>query len=667
LPAFAQAPLEAGETAPAAAQPVDTRAGEPDGPAFAIGAFSIVYLDAHEDHPSLDGILPRRVTLRSTPSGYVSPPIEGEAPAAETERVTLQGLPQPIAPYHASALATISRALLRDVQALGLMGVFVLPHPDDIDPTSEEDLREPGNYTLRFAVATGRIEEVRTIAVGQRIHGRWLVNHSAHSRIREGSPLQPAVLADDGASDLLRRDVLEDYLHQLNRHPGRHVEAALASSQDGTGVALDYRVHEARAWTPYLQVADTGTRRTNPWQSRLGVIHRQLTGHDDILVLEYLNAGWNNLNGVNGAYEAPWFHSRRPRWMKTTGFEPEWLAWLDRDKLPWWGLDHLRWRLSGGYSRVEIDLGRVIDEETTEAISQDWNFGGELLYQVFQHRNLFVDVFAGGRIRGVDLDNETLGSANDGSLEIRSGGFGARFERVNSYSNMAGRFAVEFGSNDGSERAQVAQSRTQIDDDWVALHWNLGISHYLEPLFNREAWEDPTTAASSTLAHELALSFRGQHAFDARLLPQVSQVIGGFYSVRGFSQGAAVGDSVYVGSLEYRFHLPRALPVRRAPLQLPLLGDFRASPQQVYGRPDWDFVIRSFLDAGYSDRNGGADVFEYDQFLMSAGLGFEVTYKGNLQLRADWARGIAEHHSNDVGRNPIDKNGKFHFLFSVMY
>ncbi len=652
LPAFAQEALEA---------EVRSEAGEQDGPAFAVGQFAIGYLEDHDDHPALGGVLPRKVKLLATPTGYVAP-----RPDAPGEVVSLRGLPQPVERYHASALAVISRALLRDVQKLGLMGVFVLPHPEDLEPHEERDLRDEGNFTLRFAVSTGRIEEVRTIAVGDRITGNWLVNHKAHGRIRDDSPLQPAVLAEEGTSDLLRRDVLEDYLHQLNRHPGRHVEASLASSQEGTGVALDYRVHEARPWTPYLQVADTGTRRTNPWQSRLGVIHRQLTGNDDILVLEYLNAGWNNLNGINGAYEAPWFRSRRPRWMKTSGFEPPYLAWVDRDKIPWWGLDNLRWRLSGGYSRVEVDLGKLVENEVTELITEDWNIGGEAIFQVWQHENLFVDVFAGGRLRQVDLENES--SANDGVVDISSGGFGARFERTNAYSNMRGRLAFEFGSVKGSDRDLTAQARTRVDDDWTLLQWNLGVSHYLEPLLDREAWEDPTTEESSTLAHEIALSFRGQQAFDdARLLPQVSQVIGGLYSVRGFSQGTAVGDSTYVGSVEYRFHLPRALPVQRRPMQLPVIGDFRASPQQVYGRPDWDFIIRTFVDMGYSDRNGGEDVLEFDQFLTSVGVGLEATFKGNLRARVDWARGVYEHHSNDAGRDPIDKSGEFHFLFSVMY
>ena len=635
-----------------------------DGPVFEVDGFALNYREPHPDHPWLVHIFPHTVDLQPTASGYVAP-----RPGAEIERVTLTGDPQPLARFHASALATISRSLLRATHQLGLLGVYVLPDPLDIDPRSEKDLRVKSEHEprqlLRFLISTGRIHEVRTIAVGDRIRGDWVVDHKYHNEIRDQSPLQPLIYAGEGTTDLIQKDVLEDYLFRLNRHPGRHVEAALAASEDGTGVALDYRVHEARPFTAYLQVADTGTARTNNWQSRLGFIHRQLTNRDDILNLEYLNAGFDNLNGINGSYELPWFGEQRPRWMKNSGFESGWRSWINRDKIPWWGSDRLRLRASGGFSRVAIRFGEPELSQVDKAITTDWNLAGELIYETWQHNNLFIDTFVVAKLRRVEFKNTTLG--NKGNLDLSTGTFGAKIERVNEYSSLRSRLSVEVGSAKGSNEDFSAQSRPDAAKDWVALHWNIGISHYLEPLLNREAWADPTTAESSTLAHEIALSIRGQYAFNYRLIPQISQLIGGLYSVRGFEQGASVGDSVYIGSVEYRFHLPRALSIRRQPLRLPLIGDFRASPQQVYGRPDWDLVLRGFFDVGYSDRNGGEGVFETDQLLMSAGVGLETTFKGNMRLRADWARGIVESHSNSAGRVKIDPKGKFHFLFSIMY
>ena len=60
-----------------------------------------------------------------------------------------------------------------------------------------------------------------------------------------------------------------------------------------------------------------------------------------------------------------------------------------------------------------------------------------------------------------------------------------------------------------------------------------------------------------------------------RLLPQYSRVAGGLLSVRGYPQSVAVGDTVHLWSAEYRFHIPRSLPVDTEPLKLPGIGDFR--------------------------------------------------------------------------------------------
>ena len=96
------------------------------------------------------------------------------------------------------------------------------------------------------------------------------------------------------------------------------------------------------------------------------------------------------------------------------------------------------------------------------------------------------------------------------------------------------------------------------------LDYDFGVSYYLEPLLFPRSFRDPSSTWSSRLSHELALGARGQYAFDYRLIPQSSQVIGGLNTVRGFPQGQAVGDSVFTGSAEYRFHIPRSLPIRRS-------------------------------------------------------------------------------------------------------
>ncbi len=654
---------------PSQASPADATA---DGPVYAVDHFELIYRAPHPDQPPLERILPVHVELSARETGYAAP-----RPGEPSQRVTIAAGTQPLAHYHASALGRIARAVLEVLRAQGLRGVYVQPSADDVDAQSERDLREPGDTRLRLWIWIGRVEDVRTVAAGERVKDAWRVDNPLHRRIREDSPLQPAGAERADQGDLLQGDALEAYLFRLNRHPGRHVEATLGASESGEGISLDYRVYEPRPWTVYGQISDTGTERTNLWQSRWGFIHRQVSNRDDILSFGFTNSGFNDVNGLSLSYEAPWFRRRRPAWMESSGNEPSWLAWLNRSKIPWWGVDGLRWSVDGSWTRV--DAGHVGDlagafGARDLVLSQDWGFGGKLSYTAWQHRNLFLDVFLSGRFRGSEVDRREL--AGIGDVVIVQTEAGAKLERVNQYSTLAAQVSAERGGPVGGRDDYVADfekdlGRENADPRWWVLRWDLGVSHYLEPLFNRAAWRDPSTADSSTLSHEISLGLRGQYGFDYRLIPQVSQVIGGLYSVRGFPQGVAVGDSVYIGSFEYRFHLPRALPIRPEPLQLPWLGDFRVAPQQVYGRPDWDLVFRAFVDAGRAVRNDRIGE-ELNQTLIGAGVGLEFVFGGRARARIDWARGLHQKGECPPGiscnlPNDIDPNGEFHFLFSLMY
>ena len=59
---------------------------------------------------------------------------------------------------------------------------------------------------------------------------------------------------------------------------------------------------------------------------------------------------------------------------------------------------------------------------------------------------------------------------------------------------------------------------------FLLTSFDASLAFYLEPLLDRAAWEDPSTPASSTLAHEMAFLARGQWALGHRLVPQFQQV-----------------------------------------------------------------------------------------------------------------------------------------------
>ena len=650
--------------------------GPPPEPSFQINDFEIRYTIPSPDLPPIASLLPISVKLTPTPDGYKEP---GQGEEAQVVQI---GGPQASAAYQPSALAVISQSLLARLHEQDLIGVYVRPSGQDIDINKEKDLRPAGDETLHIDIWVGRIKDVRTVALGNRLGREWRVDNPAHQAIRSYSPLQPLIGGDETTTDILNRRALEDYIFYLNRHPGRNVEAALAASDDRDGITLDYRVYEQKTWNVYAQVSDTGSRRTSPWQIRGGYINRQLTNRDDILSVQYMNGGLNDVHDVQLSYDAPWFAPKRPDWMETSGREPPWLAWADRNKIPWWGMGRLRWGIRGGWTGIRSDLVGVLPggfDAVDELKSSDWHAGGRLTYNFFQHRNLFIDAFVGGRIRGLDYENYS--AANTGKVNLIIPEAGLDMERINAYSailaNISAEHAAPLGSyNDYQFAFGGGLGRAQSSPRWWLLKFAGGINYYLEPLLFPNAWRDPSSARSSRLSHEISLKAHGQYAFGSRLIPQSSQVIGGLYSVRGFPQGIAVGDNVYVGSFEYSFHLPRALPIQSKPLQLPWIGDFRVAPQQVYGYPDWDLVFRAYVDAGRTTRNSpqlGAGP-EYDQTLVGAGVGVELIFRGNFKARVDWARGIYQKTDIYAGAmerverdNDIDPDGEFYFLFEAVW
>ena len=657
---------------------------ELEGPSFLVDTFVVEYRDPWQDLPSLEDLLPINVALRQTPTGYAAPrPGEKPWPVA----IGAEAAP---AAFHASALGAIARAVLGKLHDRGLLGVYVGPNPEDIALREERDLRDEGNHTLRLEVWVGRIQNVRTVAVGDRRGSDWKINNPAHRAIRKGSPLSPTLEGEEGTTDRVDPRRLEDYLYELNRHPGRQVEAALAASGDDQGITLDYRVYEERPWNVYAQASNTGTERTSLWQTRLGYVNRQLTDRDDILSINYLNSGLEDVHSIQAHYEAPWFGPRRANWMNPEPREPALLRWLNRDRIPWWGVSRLRWHVTGGWTRIESDIVGELPggfDAVDSLLSSDWHVGGGLRYNAFQYRNFFLDLTASTRFRGVELDNKSAGNLSDVTLALVD--LGLAFDRNNAYSTFYGRVAGEYSTALGNPSEYLDEfggglGRAATDSEWWVIQFEGGASYYLEPLLFGRWWRDPETPRSSTLSHEISIGGRGQYAFDYRLIPQSSQVIGGLYSVRGFPQGVAVGDSVYMGTAEYRFHLPRALPISQTPLKLPWVGDFRLAPQQVYGRPDWDLIFRGFVDAAQSIRNNPqlASGTELNQFLVGAGAGIEFVYKGNFTARVDWARGIHQEvdcslttpsGGPDLGcqsakaESQTDSSGKFYFLISGVW
>ncbi|MEM9174087.1 MAG: hypothetical protein AAGC67_02545 [Myxococcota bacterium] len=651
---------------------------EADGqPVFPVGDLELGYPDVHADHPPVEDLLPVEVPLRATATGFTG----ADPDAATKTHVFAASGTEPIA-LDAEGLVAVLTAVVKRLHEAGYYGVDVRPATRDFDLVEARDRRSEGRTSLALEIRIGRVGQVRTIAAGDRVKSDWKIDNEIHERIRLGSPLQPSSVGEDGTTDLLDRRSLEDYLHRLNRHGGRRVEAALSPGEAPGEVILDYRVLEAKPWYVYGQGSNTGTNRTNLWQQRYGFTHRQLTDRDDVLSIEYLNTGFEDVNAVAVRYQAPFFGAERPEWMNHRRGDPDWLEYVPRDDIPWWGVDGLRWETEFSWSRAEVgDSSTFLNVANDIVTSTGLLYGGRFIYEAFQYRNFFVDVWGGLRLRDLDVKNNTQGGRGQALLVVPR--VGVHAERRNELSSFTADFEISGQANEIDPSNRGALGRSDAEDRYAQLGFSLNWSGYLEPIVNPKAWRDPSTHTSSTLAHEVAVSFRTQYTFDeVRSIPQANATLGGLFSVRGYPQSLAVGDDLYIASFEYRFHVPRALPIRREPLALPLLGDFRGSPQQVYGRPDWDLIFRAFVDVGHTQRNGLDRLAgERDQTLVSAGIGAELQILSNVRARIDWAIALDDESapsvlepdpSNPGSTLPVSRgvdrgDSEIHALFSILF
>ncbi len=595
-------------------QPLGPADAEIDGPGFEISYFDLRYAiqEEHPGLPALEFLSAMPIELGKTTEGYVAPR-EGVAIVhLSLNEIALR----PMEVFYASAIWYINDTIREELNAQGLIGIVVLTDGSQIGGggapgqwSQIEDLRAEDQKSLALHILTSFLSEVRSIASGDRVKTEDRISSPLHARIRRHSPVQPAERDEQGLiigerRDLLRRDLIDDYLYRLNRHPGRRVSTAVAGGSDGPGSAvLDYLVTESRPWTVYFQISNTGTETTDIWRERFGFIHNQLTGRDDIFSIDFITSKFDQNNAAIGSYEAPVFDSER-----------------------------LRWRAYGAWSEfTAADVGQLGQDFT----GSSWAGGAELIWNVFQYRDLFVDLKGGFRFQNIQVDNKLADQKGDETLFFSY--IGADIERFSPTSNTSISAALEFfdaGMTNVDVDGLTNLGRLLPEDNWMVLKYSFEHSFYLEPLFFGKAWEDASTPASSTLAHEIALSVKGQWAFDTRLIPQAEQVVGGFYTVRGYAESVAAGDSTVVATAEYRFHLPRALGLDPDPGTL-LGKPFRLRPQQVYGRPDWDLILRTFVDIGQAT-NSKRQVFEKDETLLSVGVGGEVSIMRNLNVRLDW-------------------------------
>ena len=606
--------------------PVDLpQANERDGKRYPVNQIIVEYAEDHPGLPPLGEVMDTTVLLTEVEGGYVAP--RSDADVQEVKIAELPTLRQ--SGLYGSAIRHINTELVGTFNDKGYIGIYIAPHPDDIS-SEGEDIRPETQTAMRVLVRTGVVTQVRTIAAGNRIAMEDRVNNPKHERLKENAPI-----SENEPSNLLRKDKLDEYVYWLNRHPGRRVDVAVAPGEDPGSIALDMLVTENKPWLVFAQVSNTGTEQTREWRERFGFIHNQLTNNDDILSIDYITAGFQDAHTVIGSYEAPFFD-----------------------------VDRLRFKVEGLYSEFTAsDVGAA----NQDFDGNSWSAGGELIWNVWQQNEMFLDLVAGATWQHVEVNDNLL--QQFGNEDFFLPHVGAKFERVTNKSTLLGSVDYEINVSDVADTQEselTKLGRLDTDEDAMRLVWDLYYSFYLEPLLWPNKWEDNSTWKTSTLAHEILIHARGQYAFDTRLNPQRQRTAGGLFSVRGYDESLVAADTVAIITGEYRFHLPRVL----APKQDPgtLFGrTHKWRPQYVYGRPDWDLILRTFVDFAGTTNSQATETFEEDEILLSAGIGAEFLLRRNFSVRVDWGFVLDEVEARGNGQDQEIGDSRVHVLATLLY
>lgn len=575
---------------------------------YDVSRFVLEYANQHPDNPPLSEIAGTVVRVGLTSKGFA-----GEIKDAEQVSFPISSVPAPHR-FLPTGIRSVTEAIVHAFNERGIAGVYVEPDPDDIDPASSRDLRTKSK-DLRLKIWTGRLLEDRTFASGSRVAEDESIDNPIHGRIKANSPVKPG--------DLLKKKEIDDYVARLNRHPGRTVGTAVSRAGEPGGAYLDYLVNEKKPWSAYAQLSNTGTESTGELRERFGFTHNQLTNRDDILQLDYITGDFDTVHAFFGSYTTP-------------------LAYDNR----------LRGGVSGSYVEYASDqLGQQLEFQ-----GEQWHFSGEMIGTVWQRSDLFVDVFGGLRWQNISVDNST------GDTPIRS-------EKVNPF------FLPEVGivvaqrtpvltfrgelsnawnvpSVSGTSDSDITKLGRGLDGDvdigdssFEILRWDTFVSVYIDALLS-----DKSSSDDLPRAHEIYLGSRGQYAWGNVLAPQFQDVVTGLYAVRGYAQSIAAGDDVAILRAEYRIHVPRLLPVDSSPIELPGKRSFKLQPARSNDQPDWDFVVRGFVDLGRTVINKRIKDRDFGQELAGAGVGLELRLLDHFVFTADY--GVALRSTDGVHNQP---------------
>ena len=596
----------------------------------------------------------------------------------------------------AMALLDVYDAVVKKLTDRGLIGVYILA---DVNPRKGVDERDKaqGVVDVKVTVFISEVAKIRTIA--RRIPYKLAlpkindddapdgqpVKDPKHLWIKAKSPVYVSNPKKPGGP--LEKPRLQNYLSRLNRFPGRRVDAAINATGEQGKVMLDYLIREQKNYVIYAQEANNGTPSTGEWRSRIGLELRQLANKDDILRLEYTTTDLQRFNSGIFSYQ---FALVKP--------------------------DVLKARVYGLYGQFSAeDVGFSGSTFTGDSLTA----GLALTWTPLYWHGFPLDITAGGEFMRVTVNNQAAGGNSAVNFILPYLAVGT--ERSTEKFSLSTNVQVKGSFSDKNQDQLNGLGRFETDGAFWFMNADLYASIFLEPLLLGKKWGDLGPDGSKwkrgILANELALIVHSQYALgNRRLIPQLELIAGGASSVRGYPESFTSGDSGFVGSIEYRLHIPRlfkpsssakskpsaktadakpktdkaektganagkiakasgtskpgegAAASAKADLVTEVKNEkaggsptFRIRPPGAGAGADWDLIARAFLDYGQTFNNRTQLAVETDRTMMSIGGGLELQLfklpgKGAIPLyvtvRADYGYVLEAQH--DLLLKPVE-------------
>ncbi|NCF71581.1 MAG: hypothetical protein GWP59_07760 [Chlamydiales bacterium] len=615
---------------------------------FPINHLNIEYLDDYPSLPPAQALSHVEVALKKTEEGFVAPTLEDLQDPDSLKLIQTFSLSKvdeftPVQLFSESAINYMSRKIVETINALGIVGIYVSVDTDQIT-VQGEDIRAMGDNALTLYVAASTVAYIKAVDIDDEGEEQEIESDEA-KRILDMSPI--ADPEESMQSPLIERQKLEDYIFSLNRHPARRVDVRIRPEGENEA-SVHFLIRQMKPWRFIYNASNAADQRFN---NQLDFIHYQLTGKDDTLKLSGSTTDFIRQRSHIMSYETPF------------------------------GNDALRNRIEfhWNYSEFTHDIEGFQNTEgdSKDILGKQFSVGGRMESNIFQHRDFFADIVLDTTYRSIKSNTKigdfgwvearffmpelslTLSKSTAIFTFFHSFSFQKNFPEL---ANTKRRQVNALGRGPGPDQVPGLDMRPGI------FKWNTFFSFFLEPFTNPLGWNDPSTPESSTLAHELAFTTNGQFTNESRLAPQYKYSAGGIYSVRGYPKSMDSGDIGFVVNLEYKFHLPRTFNIQPAP-EFSEMGTtsvpFKWAPSFVYDQPDWDLILKTYIDYGRLINNGRKEVLpaEHNTDLLSWGLGAELMIKNYLQARADWGLVLQAVKRHDIGQF----YNRFHISLSLVY